>query len=108
MSSDNQSLAHTSWNCKCHIVFAPKYRRKEFYGLKRLQIGAILRTLCEWKQITIHEGEVCPNHVHQLVSGALRRHGGEEHEEDRRIHSTPARRRQGRRAADDRLRRGPV
>ena len=52
---DNQSLAHTSWNCKYHIVFAPKYRRKEFYGLKRLEIGAILRKLCEWKQITIHE-----------------------------------------------------
>ena len=43
MSSDSQSLAHTSWNCKYHIVFAPKYRRKEFYGLKRLEIGAILR-----------------------------------------------------------------
>ena len=55
MSLDNQSLAHTSWNCKYHIVFAPKYRRKEFYGLKRLEIGAILRKLCEWKQITIHE-----------------------------------------------------
>ena len=68
MSSDNQSLAHTSWNCKYHIVFAPKYRRKEFYGLKRLEIGAILRKLCEWKQITIHEAEVCPDHVHMLVS----------------------------------------
>ena len=68
MSLDNQSLAHTSWNCKYHIVFAPKYRRKEFYGLKRLEIGAILRKLCEWKQITIHEAEVCPDHVHMLVS----------------------------------------
>ena len=68
MSSDNQSLAHTSWNCKYHIVFAPKYRRKEFYGLKRLEIGAILRKLCDFKQITIHEAEVCPDHVHMLVS----------------------------------------
>ena len=68
MSSDNQSLAHTSWNCKYHIVFAPKYRRKAFYGLKRLEIGAILRKLCEFKQITIHEAEVCPDHVHMLVS----------------------------------------
>ena len=53
--SDNLSLAHTSWSCKYHIVFAPKYRRKEFFGLKRLEIGAILRKLCEWKGITIHE-----------------------------------------------------
>lgn len=68
MSLDNQSLAHTSWNCKYHIVFAPKYRRKEFYGLKRLEIGAILRKLCDFKQITIHEAEVCPDHVHMLVS----------------------------------------
>ena len=68
MSSDNQSLAHTSWNCKYHIVFAPKYRRKAFYGLKRLEIGAILRKLCEFKQIAIHEAEVCPDHVHMLVS----------------------------------------
>ena len=43
-STDNLSLAHTCWNCKYHVVFAPKYRRKEFYGLKRLEIGAILRT----------------------------------------------------------------
>ena len=69
MSLDNPSLAHTSWNCKYHIVFAPKYRRKEFYGLRRLEIGAILRKLSEWKQITIHEAEVCPGHVHMLVSG---------------------------------------
>jgi putative transposase len=49
-------------------VFAPKYRRKEFYGLKRLEIGAILRKLCDFKQITIHEAEVCPDNVHMLVS----------------------------------------
>ena len=53
--SDNLSLAHTCWNCKYHVVFAPKYRRKEFYGLKRLEIGQILRKLCEWKGIPIHE-----------------------------------------------------
>ena len=67
-SSDNLSLAHTCWNCKYHVVFAPKYRRKEFYGLKRLGIGAILRKLCEWKGIAIHEAEVCPDHVHMLIS----------------------------------------
>ena len=67
-NADNLSLAHTSWNCKYHVVFAPKYRRKEFYGLKRLEIGQILRKLCEWKGIAIHEAEVCPDHVHVLIS----------------------------------------
>ena len=61
------SLAYTSWNCKYHIVFAPKYRRKVFYGQKRLEIGAILRSLCEWKEVNIVEAEVCPDHVHMLV-----------------------------------------
>ena len=51
--NDIKSLAHTSCNCKYHIVFAPKYRRKVFYASKRLEIGAILRQLCEWKGITI-------------------------------------------------------
>ena len=61
------SLAHTTWNCKYHIVFAPKYRRKVFFGQKRLEIGAILRSLCEWKEVNIIEAEVCPDHVHMLV-----------------------------------------
>ena len=47
--NDIKSLAHTTWNCKYHIVFAPKYRRKVFYEEKRLEIGQILRQLCEWK-----------------------------------------------------------
>ena len=63
-----ESLAHTSWNCKYHIVFAPKYRRKVFYGEKRREVGAILRSLCEWKGVVIHEAEVCVDHVHMLVS----------------------------------------
>ena len=54
-------------NCKYHIVFAPKYRRKVFYGEKRLEIGAILRELCEWKGVKIITAEVCPDHVHMLV-----------------------------------------
>lgn len=65
--ADTNSLAHTTWNCKYHIVFAPKYRRKVFYGEKRLEIGAILRSLCEWKEVNIVEAEVCPDHVHMLV-----------------------------------------
>ena len=65
--NDIQSLAHTTRNCKYHIVFAPKYRRKVFYNEKRMEIGQILRQLCEWKGITILEAEVCPDHVHMLV-----------------------------------------
>ena len=61
------SLAHTSWNCKYHIVFAPKYRRKVFYGEKRREIGKILRELCGWKGVNIIEAEVCIDHVHMLV-----------------------------------------
>ena len=65
--NDANSLSHTKWNCKYHIVFAPKYRRKVFYGEKRREIGEILRTLCNWKKIRIVEAEVCPDHVHMLV-----------------------------------------
>ncbi len=65
--NDTHSLSHTKWNCKYHIVFAPKYRRKVFYGEKRREIGEILRTLCNWKKIRIIEAEECPDHVHMLV-----------------------------------------
>ena len=65
--NDNHSLSHTMWNCKYHIVWAPKYRRKVFYGEKRLEIGAILRDLCQWKGVNIIEAEVCPDHIHMLV-----------------------------------------
>lgn len=68
MENDINSLAHTSWNCKYHIVFAPKYRRKVFFGERRKEIGAILRQLCEWKGVKIIEAEVCPDHVHMLVA----------------------------------------
>ncbi|MPM44404.1 IS200/IS605 family transposase [bioreactor metagenome] len=67
MSNDNNSLAHTKWNCKYHIVFAPKYRRKIFYGEKKVEIGKILRELCSWKQVNIIEAEICPDHIHMLV-----------------------------------------
>ena len=67
MGYNTNSLAHTSWNCKYHIVFAPKYRRKVFYGQKRKEIGAILRQLCEWKEVKIIEAEVCPDHIHMLL-----------------------------------------
>ena len=67
LKDNNLSLSHTVWNCKYHVVFAPKYRRKVFYGSKRLEIGAILRKLCEFKGVTIIEAEVCPDHVHMLL-----------------------------------------
>ena len=65
--NDNNSLAHTRWNCKYHRVFAPKYRRKIFYKENRVEIEKILRKLCEWKKVAIIEGEVCPNHIHMLA-----------------------------------------
>ena len=55
MSNDNNSLSHTKWNYKYHIVFAPKYRRKIFYNEKKMEIGQILRELCTWKQVNIIE-----------------------------------------------------
>lgn len=67
-NNDINSLAHTKYNCKYHIVFAPKYRRKVFYGEKREAIRDILRELCKWKGVEIIEGEVCPDHIHLLLS----------------------------------------
>ena len=67
MKNDVKSIAHTSWNCKYHIVFAPKYRRKVFYGSKRLEIVKIIKELCSWKGVNIIEGEACPDHIHLLL-----------------------------------------
>lgn len=64
---DINSLSHTKWNCKYHIVFAPKYRRKESYGTNRLEIGAIIRELCRRKEVNIITAEVCVDHVHMFV-----------------------------------------
>ena len=66
--NDNKSLAHSKWNCKYHIVFAPKYRRKEIYGKIRVDIGRILRRLCDQKGVEIIEAEACVDHIHMLVS----------------------------------------
>lgn len=65
--NDINSLSHSKWNCKYHIVFAPKYRRKAIYGKIRVDIGKILRLLCERKGIQIIEAECCPDHIHMLV-----------------------------------------
>ena len=64
----NESLAHTKWNCKYHIVFAPKYRRQVIYGKLKVEIGQILRKLCEQKEIEIIEANACPDHIHMLIS----------------------------------------
>jgi len=65
--TDINSLAHSKWNCKYHIVFAPKYRRLVFYGKYKEAIGKILRQLCEWKGVKVLEAEACPDHIHMLV-----------------------------------------
>ena len=64
---DKNSLAHTMWECKYHIVFAPKFRRKAIYGELKKDIGKILRELCERKGIEIIEAELCPDHIHMLL-----------------------------------------
>ena len=67
MKNEVKHTAHSSYRCEYHIVFAPKYRRKEFYGTNRLEIGAILRELCRWKEVNIITAEVCPDHIHMFV-----------------------------------------
>ena len=64
---DDNSLAHTQWNCKYHIVFAPKFRRQIIYGRLKVSIGRILRELCERKHVEIIEANACPDHIHMLV-----------------------------------------
>ena len=68
MKLDTDSLAHTKWNCKYHIVFAPKYRRQVIYGKIKADIGKMLRKLCEYKQIEILEAEASKDHIHMLIS----------------------------------------
>ena len=68
MKLDTSSLAHTTWNCKYHIVFAPKYRRQVIYGKIKVDIGNMLRKLCEYKGGGIIEAEAGPDHIHMLVS----------------------------------------
>ena len=64
---DKNSLAHTQWRCKYHIVFAPKYRRQIIYGKYKKSIGEIIRSLCERKNVEIHEANACRDHIHMLV-----------------------------------------
>ena len=67
-NNEIKSTAHSKYRCQYHIVFVPKYRRKEIYGQLRRYIGEILRRLCEQKGVEIIEAEACPDHIHMLVS----------------------------------------
>ena len=67
-NNEIRSSAHTKYRCQYHIVFAPKYRRKEIYGQLKRDIGEIIRKLCEQKDVVIIEAEACPDHIHMLVS----------------------------------------
>ena len=64
---DESSLSHTRWDCKYHIVFAPKFRRKEIFGTLKADIGKIMRQLCEHKRVDIMEANACVDHIHMLV-----------------------------------------
>ena len=68
MKLDTNSLAHTQWECKYHIVFAPKYRRQIIYGKIKQDIGQMIRKLCEYKGVEIIEAEACKDHIHMLVA----------------------------------------
>jgi putative transposase len=65
---DENSLSHTKWECKYHIVFAPKFRRKEIFGKLKTDIGQILRQLCRQKEVEVIEAHACVDHIHMLVS----------------------------------------
>ena len=68
MANKTDSLAHTKWMCKYHIVYAPKYRRKVIYNQIRKDIGEILKALCKYKGVEIIEGHMMPDHIHMLLS----------------------------------------
>ena len=68
MNIDVSSLAHTKYNCKYHVVFAPKYRRQVIYGKIKKDIGVMFRKLCQYKGVEIIEAEACPDHIHMLLS----------------------------------------
>ena len=68
MRNDYESLSHTKWRCQYHIILTPKYRRQIIYGKYKIEIGKILRTLCERNGIEIIEANACKDHIHMLVS----------------------------------------
>ena len=105
---DELSLAHCKYECKYHIVFAPKFRRQIIYGKIKREVGKILRKLCEYKGIEILEAEACPDHIHMLGSvppkysvaqvRILRRHSRAQPEENSGVYTKAITRRYGIRA----------
>src|ERR1700679_3150184 len=68
MMDDQMSLSHTKWDCKYHVVFIPKYRRKVFYGQISQDLGRVLAALARQKECRIESGSIQPDHVHMLIS----------------------------------------
>ena len=64
---DYQSLSHTKWNCKYHVIFIPKYRRQRLYGVVKRELGKVFHRLAEQKECVIEEGHLRPDHVHMLI-----------------------------------------
>lgn len=63
-----ETLSHTKWECKYHVVFIPKYRRKALYGELRKHVGSVFRALAEQRESRVEEGHLMPDHVHMLIS----------------------------------------
>ena len=63
-----ESLSHTKWECKHHIIFIPKYRRKALYGQLRRHLGELIRKLAEQKESRVEEGQLMPDHVHMMIA----------------------------------------
>jgi putative transposase len=68
MNNSKESLSHTRWECKYHVVFIPKYRKKSIYGWVRKELGLIMRGLAQQKEVVVEEGHLMPDHVHMLLS----------------------------------------
>jgi putative transposase len=68
MMKDWQSIAHTKWECKYHVVIVPKYRKKVLYGKTKKRVGEILRELCRYKDIELLEGHAMADHIHLCIS----------------------------------------
>ena len=68
MNNSKESLSHTTWECKYHVVFIPKYRKKSIYGWVRKELGPIMRGLAQQKEVMLEEGHLMPDHVHMLLS----------------------------------------
>ena len=64
---DSKSISHTKWKCQCHIVFIPKYRKKQLYGRLKEDVREVIKVLCKYKDVEIVEGAVCQDHVHLCV-----------------------------------------